>query len=253
MDGQAKNVGFGSTVEIPVPAGLNYDLHHGPSPAMKPYTKDRCTSFGTYHIHDYALGFIAGWGAHPLDTAQWGLDMDHTSPVSYEGSGEMPPAGKLFDTTRYWDIHCQYENGVKMRFMDQTAAKPVVGKYHYRVHSHGTTWHGTDGWISVDRSAMFSHDQNKLRKVNIKPDQNPVYRSDNQWHNFVDCMISRKPTINPLEAAIRSDTVSHLADIVVRTGKPAKWDPKAEKIIGGTPEQIALLDRVPREEWNFFL
>jgi hypothetical protein len=220
---------------------------------VKPYTRDRCTSFGTYHIYDYALGFIAGWGAHPIDTAQWGLDMDHTSPVSYEGSGVMPPEGKLFDTTRYWDIRCQYENGVKMHFMDRKTAKPVVEKYHYRVHDHGTVWHGTDGWIGVDRSAMFSHDQNTLRKEKLKSGETPVYHSDNQWHNFVDCMISRKTSINPLEAAIRSDAVSHLSDIVVRTGKPVKWDPKTEKIIDGTPAQIALLDRKPRQEWSFFL
>jgi hypothetical protein len=137
--------------------------------------------------------------------------------------------------------------------MDRKTAKPVVEKYHYRVHDHGTVWHGTDGWIGVDRSAMFSHEQNTLRKVELKSGETPVYHSDNQWHNFVDCMISRKATINPLEAAIRSDAVSHLSDIVVRTGKPVKWDPKTEKIIDGTPAQIALLDRKPRQEWSFFL
>lgn len=253
MDSQAESVGFGSTVEIPVPEGLNYDIHHGPSPSAKPYTKDRCTNYGSYHIYDYALGFIAGWGAHPLDTAQWGLGTDDTSPVRYEGTGTLAPAGKLFDTTRYWDIHCEYANGVKMRFMDEKVAKPLVEKYHSRFIPHGTTWHGTEGWISVDRGAMFSHDKNKLRKVEIKPDESPVYKSENHYHNFVDCMISRKPTVNPLEAAIRSDTISHLADIVVRSGKPVQWDPKTEKIVDGTPAQTALLDRVPRKEWDFFM
>ncbi|MFQ5806782.1 MAG: Gfo/Idh/MocA family protein, partial [Phycisphaerae bacterium] len=71
---------YGSTEPAPVPEGFDYDLWLGPAPEA-PYTVDRCRREGAFHIYDYALGFIAGWGAHPLDIAQWGNDADHTSPV----------------------------------------------------------------------------------------------------------------------------------------------------------------------------
>jgi hypothetical protein len=87
---------FKDTPPALVPPDLNYEMWIGPAP-MKPYTKSRCTEWGSYHIYDYALGFIAGWGVHPLDFAQWGLDRDHTSPVLYESQGEIPTGG-LFDT-----------------------------------------------------------------------------------------------------------------------------------------------------------
>jgi len=61
----------GSTEPIPVPEDLDYDRFLGPAPEA-PYTSDRCTSNGSYHISDFALGFIAGWGAHPLDIMVWG-------------------------------------------------------------------------------------------------------------------------------------------------------------------------------------
>ncbi|MCK7499704.1 MAG: Gfo/Idh/MocA family oxidoreductase [Comamonadaceae bacterium] len=45
---------------------------------------------------DYALGFIAGWGAHPLDIAIWGMDCRHQGPIRLRGTGEFStPRGSL--------------------------------------------------------------------------------------------------------------------------------------------------------------
>ncbi|MDX1701774.1 MAG: hypothetical protein R3250_14195, partial [Melioribacteraceae bacterium] len=65
-----------------------------------------------------------------------------------------------------------------------------------------------------------------------------------------DCMKSRNQNINPLEPAIRVDTISHLADIVIRTGKSVKWDPEKEQMIDATPEQIKYLDRKMRAPYK---
>ena len=107
---------YGSTKPISVPADLDYEMWIGPAP-MKPYTADRATCYGAYHIYDYALGYIAGWGAHPLDIAQWGLGADSSGPVRYEGTGKIPPKGSLWDSVESWDVHCEYADGVKMHFM----------------------------------------------------------------------------------------------------------------------------------------
>lgn len=63
-------------------------------------------------------------------------------------------------------------------------------------------------------------------------------------------MRTRKPTVNPLESAIRSDTISHMSDIAIRTGRPIKWDPVAERIIGDA-EASKRLDRPMRRPWTF--
>ena len=114
---------------------------------MKPYTGPAAREWGAYHVYDYALGFIAGWGAHPLDIAQWGLDMDHTSPVAYEGKGEIPEGG-LFDTVDNWDVRCRYANGVTLRFMCDRVAKDVPGLMDdprkRPFLDHGTTFWGED-------------------------------------------------------------------------------------------------------------
>jgi hypothetical protein len=244
------NAYYMDTQPAPVPAGLNYEMWIGPAP-MKPYTNSRCTEWGAYHIYDYALGFIAGWGAHPLDIAQWGLDMDRTSPVSYEGRGEIPSEG-LFDTVENWDVKCRYANGVTMRFMCDRIAKGVEGLMDdpkkRPFMDHGTTFWGEDGWISVSRGALYASPR-ELQTAKIRENEKPVIRSSSQGRNFVECMKTRRPTINPLESAIRSDTISHMADMAIRLGRTIRWDPEKERIIGDK-EAEKKLDRPMRRPWT---
>ena len=236
---------YGSLRPLPVPNGLDYDLWCGPSP-VRPYTADRCTQYGAYHIHDYALGFIAGWGAHPLDIAQWGLNTDDTGPVFYEGTGKLPEYG-LLDTTEEWDIHCHYSNGVVMRFMDSRAAKDGVMSYRRRWSSHGTTFFGPDGWVSVDRGGI-EVSRDSLKDVEFGPNDTRLNASEHHQKNFVDCVKTRQQSVSPLEAAIRSDTISHLSDIVVRRRRPLEWDPKREVIVGDK-QATQMLDRPMRKKW----
>ena len=234
----------GSTRPVDPPEGFDYDQWLGPAP-VTPYTEDRCTNFGAWHIYDYAIGFLGGWGAHPLDIAQWGLDMDHTSPVRYEGTGLLPEKG-LFDTVYGWDMACTYANGVEMRFMGPAAAKPVVSKYR-RWNDHGTTFFGTEGWVSVDRGAYHTSDP-KLRGIKLKDDDRPLRKSQGHPDDFIACIKSRETPLSSLEAAIRSDTISHLCDVSVRLGKTIEWDPEKERIVGNSLAQ-AMLDRPVRNPW----
>ena len=237
---------YGSEEEVPIPEDLDFDQWCGPSP-IRPYTADRCTRFGTYHLYDYALGFIAGWGAHPVDIAQWGNDTDTSAPIHYEGTGTLPEKG-LFDTTEQWDIHCRYPNGVQMHFMDHRTAEPIVTSYRpYK--EHGTTFFGPEGWISVDRGGLHASDR-KLKKAKLRKDDQALYASDNQFANFVQCVKDRKPTINPIESAVQSDLICHLSDICVRTGRTIQWDLKQEAIVND-PDATTYMDRPMRAPWGF--
>lgn len=236
---------YGSLRPVEPPEDLDYDLWCGPAP-LRPYTVDRCTSFGAYHIYDYSLGFIAGWGVHPLDIAQWGLGMDHTSPVFYEGTGHIPEYG-LLDTVDQWDIHCYYANGVRLRFMDFRTARPVVSRYRQRWSDHGTTFFGTQGWISVDRGGLEAS-RPSLQRVEFRANDERLYRSDDHYRNFIDCVKRRQPTVSPFEAALRCDTISHLSDLVVRLRRPLEWDPQTEKVVNDQ-EANRRLHRDMRAKW----
>lgn len=247
------NMGPFTAAEQPVPEGLDYDLYVGPS-ALLPYHPERVNTRASYHSYTYALGFIAGWGAHPLDICQWGLDMDGSGPVHYEGSGVLPDPLALHNTTRQWDVHCRYPNGVKMRFMDQSTAAPVVKGYSRYWLTNGTVFKGSEGWVQFSRGAIYlfrKGDYVNVSRFEFRDSDERVYVSNNHMGNFINCMRSRQPTINPLESAIRSDTISHLADIVARTGKPVNWNPQTETLQDAAPGQLALLDRPKRAPYVF--
>ena len=228
------------------PADLDYDRWSGPA-EMKPYSDLRVTNTGSWHIYNTALGFIAGWGAHPLDIAQWGNNTDETAPVSYEGTGKIN-TDSLADTLGTWDINCKYANGVKMHFMDASTAMPLVKKYYPDPSGHGTTFHGTEGWVTVKRGKIGFSDE-KLRRIKLKESDIHLYESGDHIGNFVDCIKTRKKPISPIESAVQSDLISHLSNAAVRLGRPIKWDPKKEKVIGDK-ELAKSLNRKLRAPWK---
>ena len=244
--GSASKQPYGSTDPIAVPPDFDFDMWIGPAP-MKPYTADRCTCFGAYHVYDYALGFIAGWGVHPLDIAQWGLNADNTSPILHEGTGKIPPEGSLWNTIESWDVTSTYANGIKVRNLGHRAAEPVVKAYR-PWRDHGTTFHGTEGWVSVDRVGLYARDK-KLQTLQFKGSDQRLEPIQSHARNFIDCIRSRKQTLSHLQSAINVDSISHLGNISVRLGRPIKWDPEKEQIIGDA-EASKMLDRPMGEPWK---
>jgi hypothetical protein len=201
---------------------------------------------GSWHVYDYAVGFLAGWGAHPLDIAQWGLDMDHTSPVRYEGHGRVMREG-LWDTVYDWDLECTYASGLKMHFMSTEAAKPIVPEYR-KWADHGTTFFGSEGWLSVDRGGLHASTP-ELRAKALNLPEGRLRKTKGHPNDFIACIKSRETPISSLESGIRSDTISHLSDVAIRLGKPVTWDPDAELVVGDDLAQ-AMLSRPMRDPWH---
>ena len=220
----------GSTEEIPVPPDLDYDMWLGPAP-MAPYTANRCNPTGTYWIYDYSIGYLAGWGAHPLDIMVWGSDDDLTGPMTFEGTGVIPTEG-LYDTVYNWDMKIQMAE-VEMTF------KPG---------GDSTKFIGPDGWVQVRRAGIDAEPKSLLESK-IGPDDVHLVESPRQDQNFVDAVKSRVDPVSTIEHAVRSDVISHICDIAVRTGRKITWDPKKEDIVGD-PEASKMLHREMRPPWT---
>lgn len=243
--------GGSPTPVLPVPKGFDYDLWLGPAPEA-PFCHDRClvddNSNGIFHILDYAIGFIAGWGAHPLDQVQWWADnVGMTIPVTYEGTGTIPKEG-LFDVVTHWDVTCRYENGVTMRFLDdETAAKhPEIPGV--RDDSNAATFVGTEGWISVTYGKVLSSPESLLGSA-LGPGEKRLQESDSHWVDFVEAVKSRKDPVGNVDSAVRSDIVSHLCEISIRTGRAIRWDPAKETIVGDE-EARKRMSRPMRAPWK---
>ena len=66
------------------------------------------------------------------------------------------------------------------------------------------------------------------------------------WHH---CMRSRRDPVGNIESSVRSDLVSHLCDICMRVGRPIRWDPVQETIVG---DEVAchMMSRPMRAPWQ---
>jgi hypothetical protein len=221
----------GSTAVEPVPRNLNYNMWCGPSP-LRPYTRDRCHPSGTYWIYDYAIGYLAGWGAHPLDIMIWGSDADLAGPIIVEGTGVIPATG-LYDTVYNWDMKIQLGDGVRMTFTPG---------------GDSTKFIGPDGWVRIWRNSIDAEPKSLLSSKIGRNDVHLV-ESDNHYQNFIDAVKSRRPTVSPLDQAVRSDTISHLCDIAVRTRRQITWDPKRATIVGDEAA-AKMMHRDMRPPWT---
>ncbi len=239
-------VGGGSLEEIPVPAGLDYDIYLGPAP-IKPCSKDRITSKGSWHCSDYSIGFIAGWGAHPLDIAIWGLDYDQKGPVRFRGTGGFPTPDQLFNNCATWDVEIQFAGGLPMHFMSDNHAKPIVTKYRQNWCGDGTTFFGSKGWVSLSRGGVAASNPEWLKLRECEGSRRVAYHN-RYYQSFVDSVRARTPSVAPIEDAVRSDALSHLSLLAIKSGGEVVWDPKAYRIL--SPEPLnAQMSHAIRGSW----
>lgn len=238
--------GGGSLDEIPVPEGLDYDMYIGPAP-MKPCSKDRITSAGSWHCSDYALGFIAGWGAHPLDIAIWGLDYDQKGPFKVRGTGVTATPDALFNTVTTWDVNIDFAS-VKMRFLSDEAAQPIVSQYRKNWCGDGTTFFGPKGWVSLSRGGVAASNPDWFREKLPDSAKRVLYKP-NYYRAFVESVRDRTPSVTPIGDAVRSDAISHLAVLAIQSGGEVVWDPKAYRIV--SPDALNSKMTAPvRGEWK---
>jgi hypothetical protein len=84
----------------------------------------------------------------------------------------------------------------------------------------------------------------------IEPNEIHLYESNDHYRNFIDCVLSRKEPIAPVETAHRSITICHLGNIALRLGRDLlKWDPVKEQIVGDD-EAAKMLGRPYRQPWK---
>ncbi len=227
--------------------GLDWDMWIGPGP-MRPYNSI-LSPRGVYNFYpqwrrykEYGGGAVCDWGAHHLDIAQWGLDMDHSGPC--EAHPPEDPKATLGAVLRY-------RNGVEVR----------------HVEGFGVHFFGDDGEVKVNRGkfefvlggkrvAGFVHREDGgslgaavefVEKEYLANAKVRLYRSRNHLSNFLECVQSRKRPITDAEIGGRSAICCHLLNQVYYNHAPIKWKPRRMRFArhGGKPEWLTRDYRAP--------
>ena len=255
----------GSRTVAPVPSGWDYDRWLGPAP-FEPYTQHRCSADGGkktwWFISDYTLGFIAGWGIHPMDIALWGAGDLMDGAVTVEGRGNFRPAEGVCDTATIWEADYKFASGMTVKFVGvpnggnsgRDTGEPFLHgeewKQRYRqIASHGTAFEGTEGWAEVHRGGVNLQPESL---IDLNPDDFKVkfIRSSTQARNFLDCVKNRAATVSPIKDAVRGDTLCRIADIAIRLGRKLTFDMKKEHFFGDDAANRRLKARPMRSPWK---
>jgi predicted dehydrogenase len=234
----------GATNPVTAPATLNYDFWLGPAPATL-YTPNKAEASGGkdktwWYNSDYALGFVAGWGIHPLDIALWGHPGMFGGPMTVEGKAIFPKSGAC-NTSIAWDVNFSFADGVRLHFrgspnqFNEPTPLTDFSEWQARfglkdLHGHGTLFLGSEGWVEVHRGGMRAGPE-KLGEEPLPAGGWRSPQSSQHQRNFLECVRSRKPAICPIEDSVQGDTLCHVSDIATRLGRKLTFDPRTEKFL----------------------
>lgn len=211
----------------PVPEGFDYDRWLGPTPFYE-YSDHRV--LGNYGggwrcYWEYGSRKLGDWGAHHYDIIQWALGRDDTGPVEFVPKGYEGAE---------WD-QFKYSDGITV-YRDRKPSPAMI------------RFIGTEGEVHVSRGKIATLPK-ELVRYKLTEEDVKVYESNNHRQNFIDGIKTRKKTICPATVGHRTGTICLLSGIAKRTGKPIKWDPKAEKVIDNA-EATAMLTRERRKGYE---
>lgn len=200
----------GSTDVATPPNGLNYDRWCGPA-SLLPYMRARHHRWWRGHTA-YGGGVLMDWIGHHNDIAH--MSLKTTGPVEVRSVGWEFPDTPIYNTPAQYTIACTYEGGVTSTISSR--------------NTQGVKWIGPQGWIYVTRGKLEASNPEWIKPL---PKGSPD-ATDLHVRNFVDCVKSRSVCIAPPRDAHRSITPGHLGYVAQAVGRPLKWHPQTEQIVG---------------------
>lgn len=230
----------GSLDPQPVPEGFDWNMWRGPAPD-KPYNLGRVEWPDWYLIWDYCVGFIANWGVHHLDIANWGCPRVGQVPFEVECNADYRHES-FTDNVNAWEGTFSYDDGLKLIFKDSSKFEKD------NIKQAGCCFIGDEGWVHVDRAGIWAAPESLL-KVEFKDSDISLTDSTNHGGNFLECVRSRKDPVSDIDAAHTASYLGMLADISARLEKKLKWDPKSERFIDND-EANSMLVRPMHNGWE---
>ena len=222
------------------PAHLNWDFWLGQAPKV-PYMKERC-HYKFRWWFEYSGGKMTDIGAHHVDIAQWAIGKEHSGPDTIEPlHAEFPNIENGYNTATKFKIRCMFGD-VEMIIRHDT--------------DDGVLIEGAAGRIFVNRRRLTGKPIEQLTakdKQWLDAEVEKLYRGPvpkNHVLNFAQSVRSRKQPISDVFTHHRILTTCHLANIAIRLGRPLKWDPVKEQIVGDN-EANGWLKRTQRKGYEF--
>jgi len=241
--------------EMPIPANLNYEMWLGSTPYIY-YTENRVHPQNSYdrpgwlRCEQFGAGMITGWGAHHLDTANWGMGTEYTGPIEVEATAEFPKSG-MWNVHGAFNVFAKFANGVTMQ---------VNGEL-----PNGVRFEGDEGWIFVTRgnynatatdpitkqqtARSLEAGNPKILTSEIGENEIHLHVSEQQHLDWLTSIKTRIPPVAPVEVGHRACSNCLVSHIAMKLGRKLYWDPQQERFINDD-EANAMLSRPQRYPWG---
>ncbi len=275
---------------------VDWDMWLGPA-KWRPYS-DQLAPRGVHAFFpmfwrfddEFGTGYNGDWGAHHLDIAQWGMDMDEGGPYRIIRSDE-PYSADLFHGGRR-------QFGMKMLFR-----KPYgdIELYHGPFGVWGTVFYCDNGIVAVNRGKIAVWEGTGLMKptaevrkalqdvsfmpgrivaesvgkdygtdTKIKKDDKlkeavkvlnekyalasakvQLFKAKNgHLGDFIESCYTRAPTISPSSVGGRTAILCCLCNMSYVYDTGFDWDPQANAFANGTGKGISLARDAARNGWE---
>jgi hypothetical protein len=205
-----------------VPPNLDWDMYCGPAP-IRPFNRHR---FGGSHrgYWDYEGGGLGDMAHHHLHGLAYQHGRDLTSPV--EITPHAPPAHP--EATGMWGwCEMKYADGFTLVLQSGEWGEPYIQGEHR---------------IENEQQLLARLSEEDRKKLDELPDPEPE-------HYFEEAIRKRTKTFAHAERSHRVATIYHLANCAFRCGRPLKFDPETDQIVGDE-EANRLVNQPMRSPWR---
>lgn len=221
---------IGRASEEPVPSGVHYDLWLGPAPE-RPFTRNRF-HYNFHWFWDYGNGDIGNQGVHQMDAARWLLGVKYPTKVTATGGHFMFDDDQ--ETPNTMVATFEFDEGARKILVFEvrhwitnseadilTIADKMSGPAAGTHATVGNVIYGSNGYLSSANG--FETFLGKEQQPGPKAEEDE--EGDN-WANFIQAVRSRKYSdLNaPMEEAVPSVILIHLANISYRLGRSLHFD-----------------------------
>jgi predicted dehydrogenase len=210
----------------PVPPGVHYDLWLGPA-QQHAFTRNRF-HYNFHWIWEYGNGDIGNQGEHQLDIARWLLGVKYPTRVTAMGGHFMFDDDQ--ETPNTMTALFEFDEGGKKKMLEfevrhwMTNGEAGIvsrGGPGSNPDLVGNIVYGSKGYLSTANGFKIF-----LGKEQQPGPQPTAGRGGDNWANFIDAVRSRKHSdLNaPMEEAVPSVVLVHLANISYRLGRSLNFD-----------------------------
>ncbi|MBN1589934.1 MAG: Gfo/Idh/MocA family oxidoreductase [Pirellulales bacterium] len=238
----------------PVPKQLDWDLYQGQAPEHDYcHQRTHCVFRWWY---EYSGGIVTDWGNHHIDIAHWGMDRELSGPASIDARGLFPNEGRAdcFNTADSFFSRMIYPDGLELLFFaalgdprtygDVDKHKPIspeqtewlfgkeVPEEIKSYSRNGVMFIGEKGRVFVNRGGVHGKAVDELKENPLSDDAWRAAPSTHHMRDFFECVASRRQPVSPVKIQHRTITACHLTNLSLRLGRPLRWDPVQEEIVG---------------------